>query len=313
MSRRPRVKLEQPIAYYHVMNRTAQQEMYLDDVHVPGFKQVMLDIFQEAVSVFYVNILAWVIMDNHYHLCVEVQKPPKDPEDLKLRFERLQEINVNKRRWQPELVNACYKRFTDLSEFMKSVNFRTAIAFNKARETSGHLWGARYNSKVIEEETGLLKVMCYIEHNPVKAGLCKKPSTYPWCSAGRLKLRLARGGAVNFPAFDFLRRVTGKSRARNYLKFVDELADRLHGSPFDPDLDIESCELPIAEAELEEWRQQFASRAPENWSNQAFGSEAFQNQIALLEQTKAQKITKVRQEAVKRRRFDPGDQTQQKS
>lgn len=269
----------------------------------------MLDIFQEAASVFYVNILAWVIMDNHYHLCLEVKKPPKDLKDLRIRFERLQEINASKRRWQPELAHGCYERFTDLSEFMKSVNYRTARAFNRARNTKGHLWGARYNSKIIENETGLLKVMCYIEHNPVKAGLCRQPSEYPWCSAGRLKLCFSEGKAIDFPAIDFLKYVPCKRRARNYVQLVDELAARFHSSPPKGGLEIDPCEFPIREAELDEWRKEFGSKVPEDWSSQAYGSEAFQQQIALREQTKKKKITKVRRDAVKRRRFNPCDQT----
>ncbi|CAM2008889.1 transposase [Acanthopleuribacter pedis] len=308
MSRRPRIKLEKPIAHYHVMTRTAQQEFYLGDDYVPGFKQVMLDIFQDVASVFYVDILAWVIMDNHYHLCLEVQKPPKDAEDLRRRFERLQEINVGKRRWQPNLADACYKRFTDLSEFMKSVNYRTAIAFNGARGTKGHLWGARYKSKIVEDENGLLKVMCYIEHNPVTAGLCRTSSAYPWCSAGYLKRGLARGEAIDFPAIDFLKNQPRKRRARNYIELVDELALRLQGLPSDPEIGIKSYALPISDAELEAWRKEFASKAPEDWSHQAFGSEAFQREIALQEQTKMQKVTKVRREAVKRRRCESDDQ-----
>ncbi|CAM2011069.1 transposase [Acanthopleuribacter pedis] len=307
MSRRPRIKLDKPIAYYHVMTRTAQQEFYLDDSYVPGFKHVMLDIFQKAASVFYVNILAWVIMDNHYHLCLEVEKPPMDPEDLRIRFERLQEINVGKRRWQPELAHACYKRFTDLSEFMKSINYRTAIAFNRARDTKGHLWGARYNSKVVEDEHGLLKVMCYIEHNPVKAGLCKTSSLYPWCSAGDLKRRLAAGKTIDFPAINFLKNLPRKRRTQRYIQLVDELATKLHGDPASPEPGVASYELPITDAELEAWREEFASKAPEDWSNQAFGSGAFQIEIARKEQAKKQKITKVRKEAVKRRRIDPSE------
>ncbi|CAM2008723.1 transposase [Acanthopleuribacter pedis] len=308
MSRRPRVKLDKPISYYHVMTRTVQQEFYLGDDYVPGFKQVMLDVFREAASVFYVNILAWVIMDNHYHLCLEVKKPPRDPEDLRRRFERLQEINVNKRRWQPELAHACYKRFTDVSEFMKTVNFRTATAFNRARETRGHLWGARFNSKIIGDEMGLLKVMCYIEHNPVKAGLCRKSSAYPWCSAGHLKHQLDRGKAIDFPPINFLKYMPRKRRARNYLQLVDELAGKLHSGPSNPEPCVPSYDLPITDAELEEWRKEFAFKAPEDWSNQAFGSEAFQRQIALQEKAKTQKVSKVRGEAVKRRRCDPDDQ-----
>lgn len=302
MSRKPRIKLDHPIAYYHVMTRTAQQEMYLSDAQSPGFKATMLEIFKDMADIYYVNILAWVIMDNHYHLCIEVRHPPKDPADLCLRFERLQKLNKSPRRWQPELTDSCYERFTDLSRFMSSINSRIARAFNRARQTKGHLWGSRYNSKVIEESSAVLRVMCYIEHNPVKAGLCKKPSDYRWCSAGTLKKKQPSQGVVSLPSIDFLGAVDPERRSQAYIEWVDDLAIQLYATETMRWQEGRQTQHHLSESQLRVWRREFVAGEPENWSIQGFGSIAFQLEITLAEKIKTQSMTKQRAKSSRRKR-----------
>ncbi len=312
MSRRPRIKLDQGTAYYHVMTRTAQQEMYLGEKFIPGFKYTMLDIFKSMSDIYYVDILAWVIMDNHYHLCLEVQHPPKDPADLRIRFERLQKCNKNPRRWQPELADSYYERFTDLSRFMSSVNSRTARAFNRVRETKGHLWGGRYKSKVIENSAAVMRVMCYIEHNPVKAGLCQEPSAYRWCSAGNLKNGQPNQSVVSLPAIDFLGVVEPGRRTQAYIEWVDDMAAQLYAPIGNPSKRTGASNHRLDDLEIKAWRRQFAAGEPENWSIQGFGSLAFQLKITLAEKMKTQMMTKHRDEVAKRKRARE-DPPQQKS
>lgn len=303
MSRRPRIKLDSPIAYYHVMTRTAQQEMYLSDTCCPGFKETMLQIFKDMAAIYYVNILAWVIMDNHYHLCLEVQQPQLDPGDLRLRFDRLQKLNKISRRWQPELVSSYYERFTDLSRFMSSVNSRTAKAFNRIRDTKGHLWGGRYQSKVIENDAAVLRVMTYIEHNPVKAKLSKTPSAYPWCSAGYLKNNRLTQDVEAVPAIDFLRVLEPEQRASAYIEWVDDLAIQLDLPAGTREQGPGPAKNHLNNHQLTEWRCEFAAGEPENWSIQGFGSRNFQQKITLAEKTKTRNMTKRRSRELKRRRF----------
>lgn len=301
MSRRPRIKLDRTNAFYHVMARTAQQEFYFKESVTPGFKEVMIDIFKKMSEVYYVRIFAWVVMDNHYHLCLEVQKPPKNTEDIKRRFKHLQSCNNSPRRWQPELSDSYYERFTDLSQFMSSVNSRIARAFNRIRGTKGHLWGDRYRSKVIENESNLIKVMCYVEHNPVKAGLCKVPSAYPWCSAGQLRKRASQGKKADLPAIDFLRTVSPEDRAHNYVEWIDEIANQLYCPPTAP---ASNPKYQLSNEQLKIWTHQFDAAEPEDWSSQAFGSPAFHRKIALEEQAKTRHMTKQRSQEVKRRRVN---------
>jgi len=46
----------------------------------------------------------------------------------------------------------------------------------------GHLWQGRYKSIIINEDEYLMTCGQYIELNPVKAGMVKKPEEYKWSS-----------------------------------------------------------------------------------------------------------------------------------
>ena len=54
--------------------------------------------------------------------------------------------------------------------------------YNWKYNRSGHLFQDRYKSEVVENDSYLLTVLRYIHLNPVKAGLCKKPEIYEYCS-----------------------------------------------------------------------------------------------------------------------------------
>lgn len=66
----------------------------------------------------------------------------------------------------------------DLSKFM--CLFKTAYAkyFNTKYSTSGHFWGDRFKSTIIEDDKYFLACLRYIDRNPVKAGLVNNPSEW---------------------------------------------------------------------------------------------------------------------------------------
>jgi putative transposase len=47
---------------------------------------------------------------------------------------------------------------------------------------SGTLWEGRYKSSLIDADSYLFACSRYIEMNPVRAGMVKQPSAYPWSS-----------------------------------------------------------------------------------------------------------------------------------
>jgi putative transposase len=82
-------------------------------------------------------------MTNHYHLIVEAEQP-------------------------------------DLSRGMQRLNGRYAQLFNQRHGRDGHLFRGRYSAYVIDRESRLENSCRYVLENPVRAGLCKQPSDWPW-------------------------------------------------------------------------------------------------------------------------------------
>jgi REP element-mobilizing transposase RayT len=95
------------------------------------------------------RLYAWVIMPNHVHLLL---KP--------------------------------YKGFS-LSEIIHSIKSYTAKAANKTLGISGEFWQRDYFDRYIRSLDHYWQVVSYIENNPVKAGLCKKPDEGEYSSAYR--------------------------------------------------------------------------------------------------------------------------------
>lgn len=111
----------------------------------------------------------------------------------------------------------------DLAAGMQKLNGDYGRSFNHRHGTKGHVFGARYHSAVIEADGHLLETCRYIALNPVRAGLCDEPESWPWSS-----YRAAIGLAAAHPAVsvDPLLRLFSRDpeRARDRLRnYVEEL------------------------------------------------------------------------------------------
>jgi putative transposase len=95
---------------------------------------------------FGVTIWAYCLMPNHVHLVAV----PESEDGL------------------CRALGEAHRRYT------RHVNFREAWR--------GHLWQGRFASFVMDEAY-LLRAVRYVELNPVRAGIVKRPGDYPWSSA----------------------------------------------------------------------------------------------------------------------------------
>ena len=139
MARRPRVDM---VGYYHIVNRGVEQRVVYADKE--DFK-TFLEILCIACKLYDVQLHAYVLMNNHYHLLIETHKE-------------------------------------NLSKFMKHINASYAMYFNKKNKRSGHLWQGRFKSWYVTDEAYLYTLANYIGHNPVKAKIVKKAEQYPYGS-----------------------------------------------------------------------------------------------------------------------------------
>lgn len=69
-----------------------------------------------------------------------------------------------------------------ISKVFQSVGRKYVQYFNFTYKRSGTLWEGRYRATIVDSELYLLKLMRYIEVNPVRANMCVNPSDYPWSS-----------------------------------------------------------------------------------------------------------------------------------
>jgi putative transposase len=68
----------------------------------------------------------------------------------------------------------------NLSDGVQHLSGTHALRFNKRHRRSGHLFGARFGSRVIAGEEYLVAACEYVWHNPVRAGLVGRPEDWPW-------------------------------------------------------------------------------------------------------------------------------------
>lgn len=78
-----------------------------------------------------------------------------------------------------------------LSQGMKWLQQNYVRHFNDKHNRDGGLFETRFRDKRVADEIYFATLVPYIEQNPVRAGLCASPDTWPWSSRGVV----ASGGA----------------------------------------------------------------------------------------------------------------------
>ena len=114
-----------------------------------GDYQFFRDCLVEAAGRFGLAIQAYVWMTNHIHL----------------------------------LATPAYE--DSISKTFQSAGRKYVQYFNFTYKRSGTLWEGRYRATVIDTEQYLLKLMRYIDMNPVRACMVAHPREYPWSSHRR--------------------------------------------------------------------------------------------------------------------------------
>jgi putative transposase len=188
---------------YHAISRVVDRRFVLGTEEKEKFRTLMR--MQENFTD--CRVLSYCLMDNHFHLLLEV--PPKaeggiSDEELLKRLSAIygeafvagvaQELAdarkavYSKEGGMDEAVSAIHKRFTyrmlDLAEFMKGLLQRFTQWFNRAHSRSGTLWEDRFKSVIVEDGVAARTISAYIDLNPLRAGMVQDPAEYRWSSYG---------------------------------------------------------------------------------------------------------------------------------
>lgn len=69
-----------------------------------------------------------------------------------------------------------------VSHMMRALGRRYVKYINATCKRTGTLWEGRYKASLVDSDMYLLACMCYIELDPVRAGMVKHPAEYKWSS-----------------------------------------------------------------------------------------------------------------------------------
>ena len=146
-----------PDGYFHVTARGVDGTAIFRDDHD---RLAYLRLFALTTDRYMWTCHAFCLMDNHVHLVLDAT------------------------RWQ-------------LSAGFQYLHGEYAQRFNNRHERTGHLFGARFASWVIDSEGYLKRTIEYVLNNPVRARLVDDPDDYSWSAARALSEHVfARYNAV---------------------------------------------------------------------------------------------------------------------
>jgi len=144
-------------------------------------------------EVFCVDVYAYAIMSNHYHLVVRVDPSRAKKLSDKQVAERWNQVyawastkNPNASKpITPERVPILRQRLGSLSWFMKALNEPIARVANAEDECKGHFWEGRFKCLPLLDERAVLACMTYVELNPVRSGEVSRIDKTKFTSARR--------------------------------------------------------------------------------------------------------------------------------
>ncbi len=195
---RPRSDLVSPdeTPYYHCICRCVRRAYLCGEDQLTGQnyshrKQWVLDRLSQLQSVFTIDLCAYAVMANHYHLVVHI--------DTQAALELSETAVVSRWRklFRPPVLVERYlagstdsdaeqqaakgiialwrKRLADLSWYMRCLNEHIARKANLEDECTGRFWEGRFRSQAILDDAGLLTCMTYVDLNPLRAGIVTLP------------------------------------------------------------------------------------------------------------------------------------------
>lgn len=136
------LRIEYAGAVYHVTSRGDRREPIAKD---DTDRALFLDVVGQALERFDAQAWAYCLMGNHYHLVL-------------------------------------HTREANLSRLMRQINGVYTQSFNRRHSLTGHLFQGRFKAILVDSDSYLLEVCRYVDLNPVRARMVKRPDAYAWSS-----------------------------------------------------------------------------------------------------------------------------------
>ena len=182
--------------YYHITSRCVRRAFLCGVDHYSGKdyehrRQWVVDRIRLLSSLFGIDVCAYAVLSNHYHLVLKVcpdQLDDLSDDDIMDRWCALfrgplliqcyrdrEVLKAFERATISDIVNVWRSRLSSISWFMRCLNQPIARQANLEDKCTGKFWESRFTSQALKSEEALLSCMAYVDLNPVRAGLAETP------------------------------------------------------------------------------------------------------------------------------------------
>ena len=183
--------------YYHVVARCVRRAWLwgFDEYAGKDYshrKEWILERLSLLTSIFTIEICAYAVMSNHYHLVLFVDEKRAQSLTREQVVERSTgvfgtptcvarylsgEALEAERELAESMIERWRRRLFDISWFMKCLNEHLARRANAVDNCTGKFWEGRFRSQALLDAAGLLTAMAYVDLNPIRAGIAPADPT----------------------------------------------------------------------------------------------------------------------------------------
>jgi len=190
-------------SYYHCISRCVRRAFLCGADPVTGFnfehrRQWIVARIKLLSSVFAIDLCAYAIMSNHYHIVIKInidQVKQWSDEEVARRWMQIFNGNLLVHQYlmntglsKADLNNVentiatWRQRLCDLSWFMRCLNEPIARMANAEDHCTGRFWEGRFKSQALLDGRALLACMAYVDLNPIRASMAKTPEDSDYTS-----------------------------------------------------------------------------------------------------------------------------------
>jgi len=189
--------------YYHCISRCVRRAFLCGRDSHTGFdfehrRQWIVDRIRLLCSVFAVDLCAYAIMSNHYHVVIRIDVDEvKQWSDTEVARRWMQifsgpllmhqylgnaSLTLPERACIADLFSTWRKRLSNISWFMRCLNEPIARMANSEDHCSGRFWEGRFKSQALLDARAVLACMAYVDLNPIRAAMAQTPEQSDYTS-----------------------------------------------------------------------------------------------------------------------------------
>ena len=182
--------------YYHCISRCVRRAFLCGKDARTGFdfehrRQWIVDRIKLLCSVFAVDLCAYAVMSNHYHIVIRINQDQAIAWSDREVAERWMQVFTGhilmhrhlagtaltalELEQVTELFATWRKRLCDISWFMRCINEPIARMANAEDDCTGRFWEGRFTSQALLDERAVLACMTYVDLNPIRAAIARTP------------------------------------------------------------------------------------------------------------------------------------------